>query len=119
MDGNRRIHLALEQSSPATGRVRVAVVGAVDLTTADQFGAALMNLLHEPGVTGVDLDFSRLDLIDSIGVDTLVMGLRVAHMRKIGYRVVNAHGSVRAHLQLLGLEKLLMPDDGSRTSGIT
>jgi anti-anti-sigma regulatory factor len=78
-----------------------------------------MNLLHEPGVTSVDLDFSRLDLIDSIGVNILVIGLRVAHLRKIDYRVVNAHGSVRAHLQLLGLQELLVPDSDGRTSGTT
>ena len=119
MDGNRRTPLVLAQSRDAARRVRLAVVGAVDLATADQFGAELMNVLHEPGVTGVDLDFGRLDLIDSIGVNTLVMGLRVAHLRKIDYRVVNARGSVLAHLRLLGLDELLMPESGSRTSGNT
>ena len=47
------------------------------------------------------------------------MGLRVAHLRKIDYRVVNAGGSVLAHLRLLGLDELLMPESGSRTSGNT
>jgi anti-anti-sigma factor len=84
------------------GRRRV-----VDLVTADQLGAAILNALHEPQVADVVLDFARLDFIDSIGIDTLVTGLRVADKRKIGYRVVNARGKVRAHLHLLGLDELL------------
>jgi anti-sigma B factor antagonist len=107
-------HLVLDRSTDATGRVCLAVAGAVDLVTADQLGAAILNALHEPQVADVVLDFARLDFIDSIGIDTLVTGLRVADKRKIGYRVVNARGKVRAHLHLLGLDELLAAEPDGR-----
>ena len=66
-----------------------------------------------PASTWTSADSS---FIDSIGINTLVAGLRVAQRQRIGYHVVNASGKVRHHLEFLGLDSLLAPETGNPTA---
>lgn len=94
----------------AHGRVRLTLAGDLDLATVHQFRSSITDVLHHPGVTGVDLDLGRLDFVDSLGVDALVTGMRMADQRRIGYQVVSVGSGVHKLFEFLGLDRLITPD---------
>jgi anti-sigma B factor antagonist len=99
----------LDRSTGDDGTTRLAVTGEIDMSTVDQFRAALMRVVGEPSVSSVTLDFESLDFIDSAGVEAVLAGMRVAADRKIPYVVVNPYGRVLRVLEILGVDTLLMP----------
>src|SRR2546423_12599301 len=79
MDRQPRTQLSLTQVIDVDGQAYLTVRGEIDAATADQFGAAVLNALHEPQVRALVLDFHCLEFIDSIGINALIGGWRVAH----------------------------------------
>ena len=84
------------------GRVRCAVCGDVDLTTAPTLGKALTSFI-DVGETEVDLDLSQVEFMDSQGIRELVAA------RRAGLRmtITNASRAVRRTLEVAGLDSYL------------
>jgi anti-sigma B factor antagonist len=88
------------------GRVRVAVAGVIDLSTA----TLLRERLHEaigrqPGRLAVDL--AGVTFMDSSGVAELVRAHQLAAGRQVTLTVVNCEPMVSRVLQLTGVWPLL------------
>jgi anti-sigma B factor antagonist len=66
----------IEQRQDPGGYLRLILVGELDLSTVPKFTAALKQLKMESERVRVDL--SRLEFLDSSGVNALVVGLRDA-----------------------------------------
>jgi anti-sigma B factor antagonist len=106
--------LELDRSNDGYGRVRLAVAGEIDISNLDRLREAVTAILAEPHVTGLLLDFTSLDFIDSSGVAVLMRAKQAADHRGIGFALIKAHGKVQRVLAILGVDKILMPTEQRR-----
>jgi anti-sigma B factor antagonist len=107
---SRRQELRFDRSTSSDGVTRLAVAGEIDMNTGDCFRQKIMLVLAEPGVNRLLLDLGPLRFIDSNGVATLVKARRAADAQGIGFGVVNAGGSIRSVLDMLGVYPILSAD---------
>jgi anti-sigma B factor antagonist len=106
--------LELDRSNDGYGRVCLAVTGEVDISNLDRLREAVAAVLAEPHVTGLLLDLTPLDFIDSSGVQVLMLAKQVADRRGIGFALINAHGEVRRVLAILGVDRILAATEQRR-----
>jgi anti-sigma B factor antagonist len=96
------------------GEVVVQVRGVLDCATADRLRAAVTALLNHGGITTIGLDLRGLDFIDSTGIGTLVVALRICE--QVGIRLrLTAVGSFAARLLgIVGIDAALgLPATGT------
>lgn len=100
--------IVLERTVSSTGGTCLSIGGEVDLLTADRFERALTDAIGEPATkTGLLVDLSMLEFIDSHGIGLLFGAYRSATERDIPFTVVNAGGVVREVLQIVGVYEVL------------
>ncbi|OLE29408.1 MAG: hypothetical protein AUG44_04255 [Actinobacteria bacterium 13_1_20CM_3_71_11] len=99
--------LRFDRAAGQDGVVTLAVAGEVDMTTGDCFRDTLLAVLAERGVRRLLLDVGGLRFVDSNGVGVLVKAQRAADERDIGFGIVNAAGTVRGVLEMLGVYEML------------
>jgi anti-sigma B factor antagonist len=110
--GVPRPELRFERCGPNGGVTRLAVAGEVDMTTGELFEQTLTGALDDPGLTRLLLDVAPLRFIDSNGVAALVKARRIADRQGVSFGLVNARGSVRSVLEMLGVYEMLAADGG-------
>ena len=85
--------------------IRIAVRGEVDLYSSPQLRTALLDAVPAAG-SGVEVDLSGVDYIDSSGVATLVEGLKSARENNKKFILVEPSASVRQVLELARLDSI-------------
>jgi len=69
------LHIRVEPVS--RGEVVVVVRGELDCATSGQLRAAITALLNRGGIDAIGLDLRGLELLDSIGIGTIVVAQRI------------------------------------------
>ena len=90
--------------------LRLAVVGEIDMASADAFDEAIDKALDVDGITQMLVDMDRTTFLDSTGVRSLLRGHAQAHERGITFRIMNPTRVVRRVLELTGIFELLTSD---------
>ena len=101
----------IRETVDSDGVVRVALIGELDIAVADAVEQRLRQ--HREDGRPVRLDLSRLDFIDSSGVQTLVLGMK--HARKSGRGLEvdrDVSPSVRRMVEMMGIGSQLWPRSG-------
>jgi len=101
----------IRETVDTDGVVRVALIGELDIAVADAVEQRLRQ--HRDDGRPVRLDLSRLDFIDSSGVQTLVLGMK--HARQSGHQLeVDRQVSVSVHrmVEMMGIGSQLWPGGG-------
>jgi anti-anti-sigma factor len=101
---------AMRESVEADGRLRLTLLGDLDLAVADTLSARLEEL--KAAGSPVRLDLSRLAFIDSTGVQALLVALTDA--RWTGWRLEVAREvspSVERAAQIVGIAEVLWPQE--------
>ena len=88
----------------------VAVVGDIDMASADSLDEALGAALGVGGITRVMVDMQRTTFLDSAGVRTLVASRQNASDLGIVFRIMNSPRIVRRVLELSGVYEFLTDD---------
>src|SRR4051812_17988462 len=83
--------------------VTVMISGEIDLATAEQLHHEIATHVESRHVAAVLLDFAGVTFIDSAGINTLLVGRRLADEHGKGYRVINAATLVRDLLEMTGV----------------
>ncbi|WP_018684582.1 STAS domain-containing protein [Actinokineospora enzanensis] len=96
----------MEITSEGTDPVVVSVTGEVDLATAPQLEQALDAALAEPGATGVRVDLSAVEFMDSAGLRVLVAALRKAEESDRTLVLDAPHERVRRIIEITGLAEV-------------
>jgi anti-sigma B factor antagonist len=108
--------LELDRSTDGFGRVCLTVAGEIDISNLDRLRDAVSAILAEPDIAWLALDFTPLEFIDSSGVAVLVQAKQAAERRGIEFCVLNAHGKVQRVLAIIGVDKVLSPNDEHRSA---
>jgi anti-anti-sigma factor len=102
----------IRETVDSDGVVRVALIGELDIAVADAVEQRLRQYREDR--RPVRLDLSRLDFIDSSGVQTLVLGMK--HARNSGCDLEvdrNVSGPVGRMVEMMGIGSQLWPGAGS------
>jgi anti-sigma B factor antagonist len=102
--------ITVTRSPPATGTVRLAVEGEVDLANADELREALVTVLDDRTVERLVVDLAGVGFLDSRGVAALAAGYRATRTGPAELLVVNCRPNVRLVLEITGLDKVLTGD---------
>jgi anti-anti-sigma factor len=87
--------------------VVVLVYGELDCATADQFRAAITELLNRGDVTAIGLDLRGLEFIDSTGIGTLVVAQRISQQVGVRLRLTAVSAFAARILGVLGVDVAL------------
>lgn len=101
----------IRETVETDGVVLVALIGELDIAVADAVDQRLRQ--HREDGRAVRLDLSRLDFIDSSGVQTLVLGMK--HARNSGSQLEvdpNVSPPVRRMVEMMGIGPQLWPRGG-------
>ena len=101
----------IRESVDGDGALRVALIGELDIAVADAVEQRLRQ--HREDGRTVRLDLSRLDFIDSSGVQTLVLGMK--HARNSGSELEvdpDVSPPVRRMVEMMGIGPQLWPRAG-------
>ena len=102
----------IRETVDSDGVVRVALIGELDIAVADAVDQRLRQ--YRDDRRPVRLDLSRLDFIDSSGVQTLVLGMRNARTTGCDLEVDrNVSRSVGRMVEMMGIGSQLWPGGGS------
>ncbi|MGN9808325.1 STAS domain-containing protein [Micromonospora sp. BQ11] len=93
------------------GRVTLRPTGEVDLSTVDDFDAALTEALGRPGLAEVVVDLADVDFLDSSGVRVLVQGVTRARQRGVTLRVTDPQPLVARVLRITAVGPMLGLDE--------
>jgi anti-sigma B factor antagonist len=85
----------------------LGVDGEVDLATAPQLQAKLMDLVNEGTDGGVVVDLTRVAFMDSTGIRVLLAAHQRAPARGVTIRLVCPEGPVLRVVRLTGAERVL------------
>jgi anti-sigma B factor antagonist len=101
-------------------QLHIGVAGDIDMASAPQFRAALLQTLASPTrPTGVQVDLSLVDFIDARGVAALAEGCDVASRSGVAFAVNNPQRRVRQMLDIVGLTEVLrVRPAGEQTAAI-
>ncbi|TWJ23657.1 stage II sporulation protein AA (anti-sigma F factor antagonist) [Micromonospora endolithica] len=100
------------------GRVTVRPAGEVDLSTVDDFEAALDEALARPGLTEVVVSLADVRFLDSSGVRVLVQGVARAREHGATLRVTDPQPMVARVLRITAVGPLLgLDEDAGRPGG--
>ena len=84
-------------------RQRITVQGEVDLYTSPELRSAIMKAVPAAS-SGVEIELSGVDYMDSSGVATLVEGFKVARERSTSFILVSPSVAVTRVLELARLD---------------
>jgi anti-anti-sigma factor len=101
--------VTFERVGDDSGRVRLTVTGEIDFSNSDDLQAAVADVLDAPGAVRIELDLGALRFLDSSGAHALVRCLRMAQSQHVDLVVSNVHGIVLRVLEVLGVDRLLLP----------
>jgi anti-sigma B factor antagonist len=87
----------------------VALVGELDLHTANELTTAVSGLLEQK-VTRVEVDAGGLSFADSAGLRAVLMARAAAEEAGATFGVTVASGSVERLIEITGLSELLIED---------
>lgn len=87
--------------------VVVAVRGELDAAASAQFRAAITALLNRGGVAVINLDLDEVEFLDSMGVGTIVVALRICQQVGVRLRVTAASSFAARLLHLTGVGEAL------------
>jgi anti-anti-sigma factor len=90
--------------------IRVGVVrlnGRLDAQSAPAL-KELWKHYDERGINSVLLNLERVDFIDSLGVSTLVAGLKQMRSKNGDLRLIGVQSSARAIFELMALDKVFL-----------
>ncbi len=90
-------------------KIRIAVRGEVDLYTSPDLRAVVMKAVPAAS-TGVEVDLSGVDYMDSSGVATLVEGFKSARENSKTFVLVTPSPSVMKVLELARLDSVFEID---------
>jgi len=104
----------IRETVDSDGVVRVALIGELDIAVSDAVEQRLRH--HRDDGRPLRLDLSRLDFIDSSGVQTLVLGMKQARQSDCELEVDrNISPSVRRMVEMMGIGSQLWPRGGPAT----
>jgi anti-sigma B factor antagonist len=89
------------------GRVVLALVGELDLHTADELTTAVSGLLEQE-VTRVEVDAGGLSFADSAGLRAVLIARAAAAEAGASFGVIDASGTVERLIEITGLSDLLV-----------
>jgi anti-anti-sigma regulatory factor len=104
--------------APTMGLLRVLVDGEVDLSVCDRLFADLDRAVDLPGVDMVEVDLSRVTILDAAAVGVLLAARHAAACRGRGLRVCGATGLPLYILEITGVAGLLGGKYDSRPAGL-
>jgi anti-anti-sigma factor len=104
---------------PEGGTVRVAVAGEADLASSDELFSALVDAVSLGGVRRVEVDLSRVRLLDAAAVGVLLAARNRAHETHVALRITGAYGLALEVLEVSGVLGVLggKPEDGTDRHG--
>jgi anti-sigma B factor antagonist len=83
----------------------LSLIGRLDAQTAPQL-REMWHYYAENGINNVILDLQQVDFIDSIGISTLVAGMKQFRLRGGDLRLVGLQPSTYAIFELMMLDKV-------------
>ncbi len=92
---------------PATGVARVIVAGEIDMSARDTLLAAVTGVVLAEDVQVIELDFTRVPLLDAAGIGTLLTIRNAAADRGKTVRVSGAVGLTRRVMEIAGVAEVL------------
>ena len=92
------------------GRHALVLSGELDLAVAAGLETTLLGLCGE-GVSGIELDLSRLTFMDSTGLRAVLRAQELCAERGYDFLVIPGSGQVRRLLELTGTTNVLPLDD--------
>ena len=101
------VQLRIDTSCPSPAFVRVAVVGEIDLATADVLHAGLRSVLSAQLPHRVEIDLAGVSFMDCTGLTVLVVARDAALRTGCQLRITNPQPIVRRVLELTGLLGIL------------
>jgi len=99
--------LGVTRSASSDGAVCLTATGEVNIGTVDLLRDQLNQVLREPGLSRIVLDFRPLRFLDSSGIAALIGARRVADELNVALSIVNCHGTVRHVLEVTGVYEML------------
>ncbi len=99
------LHIRVEPVS--RGEVVVVVRGELDCATSGQLRAAITALLNRGGIDAIGLDLRGLQLLDSIGIGTIVVAQRICRQVGVHLRLTAVNAFTSRVLQVTGLHEEL------------
>ena len=99
------------------GLVLVSVAGPVDLTASGSLSSGLGSAIADAVAEGrsrVVVDLSGVGFLDSSGINALVGAYRSGRSRGVAVSVVNAAGTVRRTMEVVGVYRVLGGTDPVR-----
>lgn len=94
--------------TPVGGHAAVlSLTGDIDFFTEDEFRQKAEQLLADPEVDRLVVDFSAVDLVDSSGLGLLVDLLRLCRDMELPMTLRTVPDRVRRLLDLTGLDRLI------------
>jgi anti-sigma B factor antagonist len=96
----------VEINSAGLDPVVVAVDGEVDLATSPRLAAALDEALTTAGATGVRVDLSQVEFMDSAGLRVLVAARGRAQDSGLVLTLHEPHDRVRRIIEITGLTEV-------------
>jgi anti-anti-sigma factor len=91
----------------SSGEVIVVVRGELDCATSSQLRAAITALLNRGGIDAIGLDLRGLDLLDSIGIGTIVVAQRICRQVGVHLRLTAVNAFTSRVLHVTGLHQAL------------
>jgi anti-sigma B factor antagonist len=93
-------------------QVVVEVIGSVDTAAAPVVGDRLSEAVLHPALTGVVVDLTGVDFLNSVGLSVLVRARRTAAVRGLDMRVVCSGPVTRRPIEAAGLDQVLQVVSG-------
>jgi anti-sigma B factor antagonist len=106
------VPLRLVVTTAGDGVVQLSVGGEVDIATVDSLGEALTDIMRDPRVRGVVVDFGEVTFIDSTGVAALMAAYRLAEAGRIAFVVTRCRPQASRVLEVMGVDKVLTAGGG-------
>jgi anti-sigma B factor antagonist len=85
------------------GMLRLDVSGEVDLATGEELAAAIRGAITSGTHVLLTIDLDRVTFLDSMGINVLVAGRRLADEHGVAYLVTNPNGLVHQVLEITGV----------------
>lgn len=95
--------------------MQLAVVGEIDMATADRLQEALGDAVTRSHTATVVIDLTDVTFCDSVGIGTLVRAHMEAAQHDTVLRIINPQRQVRRVLEITGVLAILS-GDGTRTA---
>jgi anti-anti-sigma factor len=102
--------LELTRSTTSNGVICLTVSGEVDIGTVNQLRDTVIQIVREPGVSGLQLDFGPLRFLDSSGIAVLIATHRAAEEQGVSFNITNCRSTVRHVLEVTGVYDVLAVD---------